>query len=147
MANEKISEGTAAAALDGTEQIPGVQSGANVTMTAAQVKAYAAANLKGSNLAAYSNLGSKIAKIAEDNDADTFLDPGIYYGHGGFASNFPDNTYNHMVFVVRQGAFGSGLIYQVALQISGTTVQGLGDIHLRVSNDSTPTGWGSWALV
>jgi hypothetical protein len=147
MANEKISEGAAAASLDGTEQIPGVQAGGNVTMTAAQIRAYAAANLTGANIAAYSGTGSKIAKVDEDNDADTFLDPGVYYGHGGFASNFPDNAYNHIVFVVRQGAFGSNLIYQVAIQISGTGVQGLGDIHIRVSNDSTPTGWGSWALV
>lgn len=147
MANGKISDDPSASALDGTELIPGVQGGANVTMTAAQVKAYAAANLTGANVAAYSGIGKKIALSDEDNDANTFINPGIYYGHGGFSSNFPDNAYSHMVFVVRQGSFGSNLIYQVAIQISGTGVQGLGDIHTRVSNDSTPSGWGSWALV
>lgn len=40
MANTKISELSAASALSGTEQIPGVQSAANVKITPEQIKTY-----------------------------------------------------------------------------------------------------------
>jgi hypothetical protein len=45
LADTKISAETAANALDGTELVLGVQGGANVKITGAQIRTYAQANL------------------------------------------------------------------------------------------------------
>lgn len=142
MANTKISADPNASALTGTEQLAGVQGGANVNITPAQIRTYAAANLTGTNVAAYSAIGNKIALSAEDNDANTFLRPGVYYGHGGASTNLPDNAQNFVIIVVRQGAFGSGLIYQTAIELNGANIC---NVYVRASTDSTPSGWGAWS--
>jgi hypothetical protein len=142
MANTKISGLTAASALVGTEEIPGVQGGGNVKITPAQIKTYAASDLTGSNVAAYSATGSVIAVSNEDNDANTFLKPGVYYAHGGASSNLPDNAQNFVILVARQGSFGSGLIYQTAIELNGANIC---YVYVRVSTDSTPSGWGAWS--
>lgn len=142
MATQKISDDTAASALDGSELIPGVQGGGNVKITAAQIRTHAAANLTGSNVAAYSAIGDKIALSGEDNDANTMIRPGVYYAHGGFSSNLPDNAQRFLIMVARQGAFGSGLIYQTAIELDGANIC---NVYVRASTDSTPSGWGAWS--
>lgn len=102
------------------------------------------AGLTGKHVQAYSVTGSKIAKSSEDNDANTFIDPGVFYGHGGASTNLPNNSQRYSIVVVRQGAFGSNIIYQVATQLDGA---GIGDIYIRSSVDSTPSSWNAWVSV
>lgn len=142
MANTTIPGLAPASALDGTEEIPGAQGVNDVKITTAQIKTYAVSDLTGSDVAAYSASGSVIAVSNEDNDANTFLKPGVYYGHGGASSNLPDNGQHFVILVVRQGSFGSGLIYQTAIELNGANIC---NVYVRASTDSTPSGWGAWS--
>lgn len=140
MANTKTSDLPNASALTGAEEILGVQGGANVKITQSQIRTFAKQNLVGADVAAYSVSGEKIAKSFEDNNANTFTDPGVYFGFGGFSTNLPNNSQHYAIIVVRGGAFNTQ-IWQTAIQLNGA---GIGDIYVRSSVDATPSGWNSW---